>query len=140
MALQPYLFFTNTAKEAMTRYHEIFGGTLELMTFADMPDTESAPPGVSPDGVMHSALMFGDGDVILASDDPSGDGAGVKGAALTLMLADQDEARRLFDALAEDGVVHMELAETFWSPMFGSLVDRFGVSWMISVESEGEAS
>ena len=77
--------------------------------------------------------------VILASDDPTGDGAGVKGASLSLMLTDQDEAKRVFASLAEGGVVQMELSQTFWSPAFGSLVDRFGVSWMINVDQPESA-
>jgi len=27
----------------------------------------------------------------------------------------------------------MPLAKTFWSPRFGMVADRFGVSWMINV-------
>ncbi|MBP8180973.1 MAG: VOC family protein [Acidimicrobiia bacterium] len=139
MKLHPYLFFTNTAKEAMTRYQQVLGGELEVLTFADMPDSDELPPGARPDSVMHAALIFGEGMVILASDDPTGDGAGVKGASLSLMLSDQDEAKRVFASLAEGGVVQMELSQTFWSPAFGSLVDRFGVSWMINVDQPESA-
>jgi PhnB protein len=55
------------------------------------------------------------------------------------MLSDQDEAKRVFASLAEGGVVQMELSQTFWSPAFGSLVDRFGVSWMINVDQPESA-
>jgi PhnB protein len=34
----------------------------------------------------------------------------------------------------------MALAPTFWSPCFGMLVDRFGVSWMVNVVGEAPAS
>ncbi len=136
MSLHPYLFFTNNARAAMTRYQEILGGKLDIMGVGDMPPGEAdGMPFAAPDGmVIHAALTFGDGDLLLASDDPTGDGQGVKGAALNITLDDADEARRLFDAFAEGGEVQMPLGETFWSPLFGTCIDRFGVSWMVNVE------
>ena len=134
--MHPYLFFTNNARAAMTRYQEILGGKLDIMGVDEMPPGEAdAMPFEAPDGmVMHAALAFGDGDLLLASDDPTGDGQGVKGAAINITLSDQYEARRIFDGLAEGGEVQMPLGKTFWSPLFGTCVDRFGVSWMVNVE------
>jgi PhnB protein len=135
MSLHPYLILTNTCREAMTRYAEILGGELEIMTAADMPPGEEPPPGPpNPDMVIHAALTFGDGDLLMASDDPTGDGAGMKGAAVNLTLTDRDEATRIFEALAEGGEVQMPMGETFWSPQFGMCVDRFGVAWMVDVD------
>lgn len=139
MSLHPYLFLSNTCREAMTRYAEILGGELEIMTVADMPPGEEPPPGPpNPDLVIHAALTFGDGDLLMASDDPTGDGAGMKGAAVNITLSDRDEATRIFDALAEGGDIQMPMGETFWSPLFGMCVDRFGVAWMVDVEAPAE--
>ena len=136
MSLHPYLFFTNTTREAMTRYQEILGGHLDILGMDDMPQGDADEmPFEAPDGfVMHAALKFGDGDLLLASDDPTGDGQGVKGAAINIILADQDEARRIFNAFADGGEIEMPLGETFWSPLFGTCTDRFGVNWMVNVE------
>ena len=139
MSLHPYLFFTNTTREAMTRYQEILGGQLDIMSFADLPAGEETPFEASADLVMHAALTFGDGDLLMASDDPTGDGSGVKGAALNLTLTDPDEARRTFEALADGGSIDMALGETFWSPLFGSCVDRFGVAWMVGLATEQQS-
>jgi PhnB protein len=136
MSLYPYLFFTDTTREAMTRYQEIFGGQLDIMGAADLPEGEEMPFEPSDGFVVHAALMFGDGDLLMASDDPTGDGSGVKGAAINVTLSDADEARRVFEALADGGTVHMPLGETFWSPLFGSCADRFGVSWMVNLDAE----
>ena len=136
MSLRPYLFFSGTCREAMTRYHEILGGQLDVMTVADMPEGAEPPPGpANPDLVIHAALTFGDGELLMASDDPTGDGAGMKGAALSLSVDDAAEASRVYDALADGGEVTMPLGETFWSPCFGMCIDRFGTSWMVAVES-----
>lgn len=138
MSLHTYLFFTNTTREAMTRYQEILGGQLDIMAVSDMPEgeAEQMPFEAPPDMVMHAALTLDDGALLMASDDPTGDGSGVKGAAVNLTITDQDEARRIFEALADGGDVDMPLGETFWSPLFGSCTDRFGVAWMVNVDGE----
>ena len=140
MSLYPYLTFPNTARAALNRYHEIFGGDLEVMGLGDLPpsDAEQMPTDAPADMVVHAALMFGDGDRLMASDDLSGDADGVKGAALNVTLTDHDEARRIFEGLADGGEIHMPLGETFWSPLFGTCVDRFGVTWMVNVEGEAD--
>ena len=38
MSFHAYLFFSNTCKAAFTRYKEIFGGELFMMTNAEAPD------------------------------------------------------------------------------------------------------
>jgi PhnB protein len=139
MSLHPYLFFTNTTRQAMTRYHEIFGGDLEIMSAADLPEGEATPFETADDFVIHAALTFGDGDLLMASDDPSGDGSGVKGAAINVTIDDADDARRIFEALADGGSIDMALGETFWSPLFGACTDRFGVAWMVNVASDAES-
>jgi len=136
MPLHPYLFFSGTAREAMTRYQEVLGGELEVMAFSEMPPGEEPGMEMAPDAVMHAGLTLGDGTLIMASDDPTGDGSGVKGVALHLSFADLDEVRRVFDELAAGGEVQMPLEPVFWSPLFGACVDRFGVSWMLSGEAD----
>jgi PhnB protein len=136
MSLHPYLFFTGTAREAMTRYQAVLGGELEIMAASEMPEGEDPGMEMAPESVMHAALTLADGTLIMGSDDPTGDGGGVRGVALHLSYEDHDEVRRVFDALAEGGEVQMPLEPVFWSPLFGACVDRFGVSWMLSAEEE----
>lgn len=142
MSLHPYLMFTDTTRAAMTRYQEILGGTLDIMGLDDLPpnDAEQMPTGLPADMVIHAALAFGDGDLLMASDDPSGDGQGIKGAALNITLTDHDEAHRVYDDLADGGEVQMPLGQTFWSPLFGTCVDRFGVTWMVNVDGDVDGS
>ncbi len=139
--MNPYLYFTNTARAAMTRYHEILGGHLDILGLDAMPpDAADGMPFEVPDGfVMHAALKLDNGDLLLASDDPTGDGQGVKGMSINITLDDQAEARRIFDELAAGGEVGMPLEASFWSPLFGTCTDRFGVNWMVNVEAAGVA-
>jgi PhnB protein len=133
MAIHPYLFFSGTCRQAFARYQEIFGGDLQLMPMSEMPAAEGPVPPEQADLIMHAALSFGD-NLLMASDDPTGDGGPVKGAAVSFSVGDAAEAERVFDALADGGQVTMPLSETFWAPKFGMCVDRFGTPWMVSAE------
>lgn len=138
MAFHPYLYFGGNCREAFTRYKEIFGGELFVMSMKDMPDQE-VPPGQE-DLVMHAALTLGD-DLLMASDDPTTDKFGpVQGMQVNYAVAEVDEAKRVFDALADGGNVTLPIAPTFFSPMFGMCVDRFGTPWMVSAAAPTDGS
>ena len=136
MQIQPYLFFDGRCDEAVEFYRRALGAeVVMLMRFKDSPEPGMSPPE-SGDKVMHARLRIGDGTV-LASDGRCQGRPRFEGFALSLTARDEAEAERLFGALAEGGQVQMPLASTFFSPSFGMVADRFGVSWMIYVEPEG---
>lgn len=132
MSFDPYLNFNGTCKEAMTFYTRVFGGTLSIQHFRNMPD---APPEFAEhDGVIHAVLVLGD-RVLMASDLPPGYEGGVsQGINISHTARDADHAHQLFDALADGGSVMMPLSQTFGSPLFGMLTNRFGINWMIGLE------
>jgi PhnB protein len=133
MAIHPYLFFGGNCREALTRYQEIFGGELVLLTMKDMPSEEQMP-GADADLIMHAALTFDD-NLLMASDDPTTDGFGpVQGMQVSYGVPDVAEAERVFEALAEGGQVTLPIAPTSWSPRFGMCVDRYGTPWMVSAD------
>src|SRR5438093_924668 len=123
MAFRPYLFFGGHCREAFTRYCDLFGGELTLLSMKDVPGEE--PAADKADLIIHAALKIGD-DVLMASDDPmSNDFGPVEGMMVSYDAADVDDARRVFDALAEGGTVNQKLEPTFFSEAFGMCVDRF---------------
>jgi PhnB protein len=129
MAFRPYLFFGGNCRAAFTRYQEIFGGELTLMAMKDAPG--EAPPADLADLIIHASLTFGD-DLLMASDDPMSDGFGpVQGMMVSYDAPDVDEAKRVFDALAEGGNVTQDLIPTFFSDAFAMCTDRFGTPWMV---------
>jgi PhnB protein len=137
MLVQPYLFFDGKCEEAVEFYRRALGAeVVMLMRFRDSP--EPAQPGMVPPGaedkVMHAALRIGD-TMVLGSDGRCLGQPDFRGFALSLTAADEAEADRLFAALAEGGQVQMALSKTFFSPRFGMVADRFGVSWMVYVAS-----
>lgn len=132
MQTQPYLFFDGRCDEAIEFYKKALGAEVSmLMRFKESPDPESSPPGGA-DKVMHSCLRIGD-TAVMASDGMATGHPKFEGFALSLTAANEAEAKKLFAALSDGGKVQMPLAKTFFSPSFGMIADRFGVSWMVVV-------
>ena len=135
MQVQPYLFFDGRCEEALEFYKSVLGIKLEmLMRFKDSPEPPQpgmCPPG-SEDEVMHASFRVGD-TLVMASDGMAKGKPEFKGFSLSLDAATEAEADRLFAALGKGGQVQMPLAKTFFSPRFGMVADRFGVSWMVIV-------
>jgi PhnB protein len=141
MNVQPYLFFEGRCEEALDFYTSALGTRPDMvLRYREAPDPP--PPGMLPAGtedkVMHASFRLGDTEVMLSDGMCSGTPK-FEGFSLSITVADEGDARRKFDAMAAGGQVTMPLGKTFWSPCFGMLKDRFGVSWMISVPSEAPA-
>jgi PhnB protein len=133
MPINPYLFFNGNCRQAFTRYEEIFGGELFMMKMADAPSDEPVPADQA-DLIVHAALTV-DGDLLMASDDPTGKVGAMEGVSVSYSSADVAQVRRVFEALADGGEITQPLTETFFSPAFGMCVDRFGTPWMVSAEA-----
>jgi len=139
MQVQPYLFFEGRCEEAIAFYKKAIGARVEmLMRYRDSP--EPPQPGICPAGsadkVMHASLRIGEA-VMMVSDGRMQGKPAFQGFALSLDAATEAEADRLFAALGEGGQVLMPQGKTFFSPRFGMVADRFGVSWMVIVLPKG---
>jgi PhnB protein len=134
MLVQPYLMFDGRCEEALEFYRRAIGAEVTaLLRWKDSPDPRMAMPGAE-EKVMHSLLRIGD-STIMASDGQCQGKPDFQGFSLSITAIHVAEADRLFAALGEGGQVQMPLSETFFSPRFGMVADRFGVSWMIYVEA-----
>jgi PhnB protein len=133
MKIQPYLFFDGRCEQAIEFYRKTLGAkVVQLIRFKESPEPTRTPPG-SGEKVMHASFRIGDTEV-LASDGDCHGKPSFQGFALTLTASNAAEAERVFAALGEGGQVQMPMTQTFFSPRFGMLADRFGVSWMVIVE------
>jgi len=135
MIVQAYLFFDGRCEEAIGFYRRALDAEVTmLMRYNESPD--APPPGVIPPGsenkVMHASLRIGD-TVMMASDGRCQGKPTFQGFSLSITVANEAEADRVFSALADGGQVQMPLGKTFFSPRFGMVADRFGVSWMVIV-------
>ncbi len=133
MQVQPYLFFEGRADEAIELYKRVLGAEVAgLMRMKDAP--EGPPPGMLPPGsenkVMHAALKIGE-LLVMVSDGMVSGKPNFAGVSLAVTAKDVAEAERIFKDLGDGGKVQMPMAKTFFAERFGSVADRFGVSWMV---------
>ena len=138
MKVEPNLGFNGRCEEAVRFYERALGAKVEMMMrYREAPDP--APPGMLPPGseekIMHCSFRIGE-TTVMATDDMRSQGARLEGFSLAITLMAETDADRVFNALADGGKVIMPLGKTFWSPRFGMLQDRFGVSWMVNVTAD----
>ena len=140
--VESYLFFDGRAEEAAEFYKTAVGAKVEgLMRFKDAPP--DAGPGCGPgagngEKVMHMALRIGD-TIVMGSDGECKGNTEFKGFALAINAADSAEVDKTISALAQGGQVVMPADKTFFSERFGMVTDKFGITWMVLVESKQAA-
>lgn len=138
-----YLNFERNTEEAFNFYKSAFGTEFAgpIMRFSDIPvsDEMPAPKDEDKNLVMHVSLPITGGHLLMGTDAPESMGFTLKqgnNVYISLGPDTKAEADRLFAALSEGGAVEMEMADQFWGDYFGSIVDKFGIHWMINVPSK----
>jgi PhnB protein len=127
--LNPYIGFSDNARQAMEFYRDVFGGELALNTFGEMG---GAAPG-DENKIMHAMLETPAGFTLMASDAPSGMELSA-GSSISISLSGDDaELRDWFQKLSTGGSVTMPLEKQMWGDEFGMCVDRFGINWMVNI-------
>jgi PhnB protein len=128
--LNPYLSFHDNAREAMEFYASVFGGELTLSTFAEYG---MAQDPADADKVMHSQLEAPNGMWLMGADTPASMGDPRPNGSISLSGDDEAELRGYYDKLADGGTVTMPLDKAPWGDLFGMLIDRFGITWLVNV-------
>jgi len=137
--VQPYVFFDGKCDEAIAFYKKALGAEVKmLMRFKDGPpqDPANCPGGkaVPGDNVMHGELKIGE-STVLVSDGNSTGTPKFDGFTLAITCKTVEEVDRLWKGLSDGGTPIAPLMQTFFSPKFGMIADKFGVTWMVLVNS-----
>ena len=134
MRISPYVSFGGNCAEAIAFYEKAFNVKAEVVRYKDAPpDSGYQVAEGSENLVMHAQFQL-DNEMIMLCDMPP-EHPIKAGDNIAIMLEFENilTAKTVFDALKVDGIVSMELQETFWSKCFGSLIDKFGIIWNISI-------
>ncbi len=138
MKVTTYLNFTGNCEEALAFYQKVFDAPAPvIMRFHEMPPEPGFTiPEEARNWVLHAQMQVGDDWMYFSDACPGQPFNGTVGdrVFVTLEKIDVAAAARLYARLQEGGDIVMPLAETFWSPAFAMLVDKFGIKWMISAE------
>lgn len=138
MKLNPYLNFDGTTKEAVYFYEKVLGGKLVgIMTFGDMPEDPNHPlPDNMKDRVMHAHLKVGDTDLMFSDTFPGMPFQPGDTVQIAIHPSEESRAREIFAALEDGGHVVMPLQKTDWSPLYGIVKDKFGVTFQVNVPGD----
>ena len=134
MKISPYISFSGNCEEAVSFYEKAFNVKAEIMRYKDAPkDNEYQVQESTENLIMHAQFELA-GEIIMLCDTPPE--YPIKNGNNIAIMAEFDNvetAKNVFEALKEGGEVSMEMQETFWSKCFGSLTDKFGIIWNISI-------
>lgn len=141
-----HLNFRGDARAALGFYQSVFGGDTVINTYADFGMPQDMPGA---DHVVFGLVTSDNGFRVMAYDVPGESGGTIVGGTSTrrenhTTITDQalfvsinadtlDEAHDYWTKLAGGASVVEPLAATAWSPGFGMLTDRFGVTWSVGV-------
>jgi PhnB protein len=132
--LNPYLNFNGNARQALEFYQSVFGGDLNLNTFADF----GAPGTADADRIMHGQLETDAGYTIMAADVTSDmEYQPIAGASVSLSGEgpDGDALRGYWEKLCAGGTTTMPMEKQAWGDEFGMCVDKFGIPWLVNIHT-----
>ncbi len=139
--LNPYLVFKGNCSEAFHFYKSVFAVEFNYIgKYKDIPpsDKKLFPPEAD-EKIMHVSLPLSAETILMGCDsvDPEvEDHSSTKNFSLSITTDRREEADRLFSELSSDGLAKMPMENTFWGSYFGTLTDKFGINWMISVDTK----
>lgn len=138
-----YLNFRDNTEEVFTFYQSVFGGEFigGIKRFGDIPQSDNIPPMSNElkNKVMHIELPILGGFKLMGTDAPDEFGFKINqgnNVYINLEPDTREETKKIFDALANGGVIVQELQEMFWGSYYGSCVDKYGIQWMFNCDAK----
>ncbi|MGZ7049853.1 MAG: VOC family protein [Methanobacterium sp.] len=141
MQIRPYLYFKGECQEAIELYKRAFKiEKSDIMRFSDLSPDIEVPMEISEgqkDWILQATLPFGDNfirmsDSIGELNDASSDRVGI------VVEDNADMVKHAFEVLSEEGNVSMPMQETFFSPAYGIVYDKYGVMWNLAANQENK--
>lgn len=138
--INSYIVTNGNGQEAVKLYEDALGAqVLHIQTFGEMPEDPNHPiPSEAKDRVLHAHLKVGGNDLMLSDTFPGqplelGDQVGI-----AVITSAPEETKDVFEKLSVGGKIIMELQQTFWSPLYGQVKDKFGITWQVSTADEAQ--
>lgn len=128
-----HLNFRGDARAALAFYQSVFGGEQMVVTYKDAHAVQNPAEA---DQVMWGQVEAANGFRIMAYDVPSrlSWSPGEIPVFVSVRGNDADEITGCWEKLSAGATILQQLAPAGWSPLYGMLTDRFGVTWVLDVE------
>ncbi|MEH7342390.1 VOC family protein [Bacillus sp. JJ1532] len=134
----PYLMMDGNAKEAIGFYEKVFNAeVMGILTFGQMPPNPEFPlPEEAKDLVSHATIRVGDSDLMFSDIFPGQPHQIGSQVTICITLNNTDQAHQVFESLQDGGQVGMPLQKTDFSPAYGVVTDKYGVTFQIYTENQ----
>lgn len=138
LRLIPYFVMNGNAKEAIQFYEQTLGAkVLFSQSFGEMPENPEFPlPPEAKNLISHATIKIGETDLMFSDTWPGEPHQSGNQVTICISTDDAEAARKMFDALAQGGQVTMPLQETFFSPAYGNVIDKFGITFQLFTEGK----
>lgn len=136
--LIPYLVMNGNAKEAIEFYQEALKAeVLFSQSFGEMPESPDFPlPEEAKNRISHATIKVGESELMFSDTFPGQPHQSGTQVTICISTNDADQSRAMFEALSDGGTVTMPLQETFFSPAYGIVIDKFGVTFQLYTEGQ----
>ncbi|EEM03718.1 hypothetical protein bmyco0003_39840 [Bacillus pseudomycoides] len=134
LGINPYLVLDGNGQEAVKFYEHALDAKVEVIqTFGEMPENpEFTVPDEVKDRVLHAHLKVGNTDLMISDTFPGQPYQIGSQVTVAIRISDAEKAKEVFEKLQDGGQVIMPIQETFWSPAYGQVKDKFNVEWQVS--------
>lgn len=135
--LIPYIMMDGNAKEAIEFYEKALDAQLLfIQTFGEMPENPDFPiPAEVKERVGHATLKVGETELMFSDTFPGSPFSSGNQVSICITTDSVEQAQKMFDALQQGGQVGMPLQETHFSPAYGNVTDKFGVTFQMFTEA-----
>ena len=129
-----HLNFRGDARAALTFYQAVFGGDQVVATYNDAHAVTNMDEA---DQVIWGQVVSEHGFHIMAYDVPSAKAwtPGETPFFVSVRGDDAEEITGYWDRLSDGATVVQPLGPSGFSPLYGMLKDRFGVTWILDVQT-----
>ncbi|MED3879778.1 VOC family protein [Priestia megaterium] len=141
LGIHPYLVLNGNGREAVKFYENALDAqVISVQTFGEMPQNPESPiPAEAKDRILNAHLKVGNTDLMFSDTFPGQPYQIGAQVTLAITVSHADKSKEIFAKLQDGGEVMMPLQETFWSPLYGQVVDKFGVTWQVSTQADSDS-
>lgn len=138
LKLTPYFVMNGNAAEAIDFYQKALDAKVIFkQTFQEMPENPEFPlPEEAKNLISHAMLQIGESELMFSDQMPGS--RATSGDQLTICITspDKEQSEKIFAKLSDGGKISMPLQETFFSPAYGMVTDKFGIAFQLFTEGK----
>ncbi len=138
LRLSPYLMMDGNAKEAIDFYVKTLDAqVLFSQSFGEMPENPEFPlPEEAKKLIGHAMIKVGETDLMFSDNFPGTPFQSGNQVTICISTKDKERSQQIYEGLQQGGKVNMPMQETFFSPAYAIVVDKFGVTFQIYTEGQ----